>query len=171
MVNYHLNSVYSLLRSMNITWTTSRFRHPKQDSRSQADFKKIQIESIKFYTGHVSMDQIDFQFQDRAPFGQQSTTKRLWIKKGYRTQAARQQHFFGALCATDDETEALIAPHVDKEVRSRHIKQISEKTDVVRHAVVIIDDTDWHRRLLTEKLSNVSMMKRTPYSQELNLNE
>lgn len=39
-VNYHQNSIYNLLKSMNITWTTSRSKHPKQDSESQEDFKK-----------------------------------------------------------------------------------------------------------------------------------
>lgn len=39
-VNYHQNSIYNLLKSMNITWTTSRSKHPKQNSESQEDFKK-----------------------------------------------------------------------------------------------------------------------------------
>lgn len=39
-VNYHQNSIYNLLKSMNITWTTSRSKHPKQDSESQENFKK-----------------------------------------------------------------------------------------------------------------------------------
>ncbi|MFT7216297.1 MAG: hypothetical protein ACI8R8_001364 [Paraglaciecola sp.] len=41
-VNYHQNSIYNLLKSMNITWPTSRSKHPKQDSEIQKDFKKIQ---------------------------------------------------------------------------------------------------------------------------------
>jgi transposase len=28
-VNYHQNSIYKLLKSLNITWTTSRSKHPK----------------------------------------------------------------------------------------------------------------------------------------------
>jgi transposase len=39
-VNYHQNTIYNLLKSMNITWKTSRSKHPKQDSESQEDFKK-----------------------------------------------------------------------------------------------------------------------------------
>lgn len=29
-ISYHQNSIYKLLKSLNITWTTSRSRHPKQ---------------------------------------------------------------------------------------------------------------------------------------------
>jgi hypothetical protein len=31
---------------------------------------------------------------------------------------------FGAVCPATGETEALIAPHVDKEMISRHLEQI-----------------------------------------------
>jgi transposase len=39
-VNYHQNSSYKLLKSLNITWTTSRSKHPKQSEEAQEDFKK-----------------------------------------------------------------------------------------------------------------------------------
>jgi transposase len=39
-VNYHQNSIYKLLKSLNITWTTSRSKHPKQSEEAQEDFKK-----------------------------------------------------------------------------------------------------------------------------------
>jgi transposase len=75
---------------------------------------------------------------------------------------------FGAVCPATGETEALIAPHVDKEMMSRHLEQISVKTEVGRHAVVIMVGALWHQTLLAEELSNVSMMKLPPYSPELN---
>jgi transposase len=39
-VNYHQNSIYKLLKLLNITWTTSRSKHPKQSEEAQEDFKK-----------------------------------------------------------------------------------------------------------------------------------
>jgi transposase len=39
-VNYHQNSIYKLLKSLNITWTTSRSKHPKQSEEAQEDLKK-----------------------------------------------------------------------------------------------------------------------------------
>ena len=39
-VNYHQNSIYNLLKSLNITWTTSRSKHPKQSQEAQDEFKK-----------------------------------------------------------------------------------------------------------------------------------
>jgi transposase len=39
-VDYHQNSIYNLLKSLNISWTTSRSKHPKQSQEAQDEFKK-----------------------------------------------------------------------------------------------------------------------------------
>jgi transposase len=39
-ISYHQNSIYKLLKSLNITWTTSRSKHPKQSEEAQENFKK-----------------------------------------------------------------------------------------------------------------------------------
>jgi transposase len=39
-VNYHQNSIYNLLKSLGISWTTSRSKHPKQSKEAQENFKK-----------------------------------------------------------------------------------------------------------------------------------
>jgi transposase len=39
-ISYHQNSIYKLLKSLNITWTTSRSTHPKQFEEAQENFKK-----------------------------------------------------------------------------------------------------------------------------------
>jgi hypothetical protein len=104
---------------------------------------------------------VDFWFQDEARIGQRNTTTRLWATKGSRPRAVRQQQFesayiFGAVCPATGETEALIAPHVDKDLMTRHLEQISAKTEVGRHAVVIMDGAGWHQASLVEDISNVS---------------
>jgi hypothetical protein len=135
--------------------------------------KKLPIETILTIPGHITLDKVDFWFQDEARIGQQNTTTRLWANKGSRPRAVKQQQFeyayiFGAVCPATGETEALIVPHVDKGIMTRHLEQISARTEAGRHAVVIMDGAGWHQASLVEDISNVSIMKLPPYSPELN---
>lgn len=41
-VTYCLDNIYRLLNSLNLSWITSRSKHPKQSQEVQDDFKKIQ---------------------------------------------------------------------------------------------------------------------------------
>jgi hypothetical protein len=47
--------------------------------------------------------------------------------------------FFVAVCPSTGETDAMIVPHVDKFIMTQHLEQISAKTALVRHAVIIMD--------------------------------
>lgn len=123
--------------------------------------------------GHIALDKVEFWFQDEARIGQQNTTTRLWSMKGCRPRAVKQQQFdyaylFGAVCPATGETEALIAPYVDKNIMTLHLEQISAKTQTGRHAVVIMDGAGWHQASLVEGIRNVSILKLPPYSPELN---
>ena len=40
-ITYQLNNVYRLLNEMNLSWITSRSKHPKQSFEAQEEFKKI----------------------------------------------------------------------------------------------------------------------------------
>ena len=40
-IPYGLSTVYTLLAKLNLSWISSRSRHPKQDPDAQADFKKL----------------------------------------------------------------------------------------------------------------------------------
>jgi hypothetical protein len=88
-ISYHQNSIYTLLKSLNITWTTGRSKHPQQSEEAQDNFKKLQIETIKLIPGHIGLYKVDFWFQDEAKIRQQNTTKRLWSIKGLRPRAVR----------------------------------------------------------------------------------
>jgi hypothetical protein len=148
-INYHQNSIYKLLKSLNITWTTSRSKHPQQSGEAQKHFKKLQIAKIKLIPGHIALDKVNFWFQNDARIDQQNTTTRLWSMEGRRPSAVKQQQFdyaylFGAVYPSTGETEALIVPHVDKCIRTQHLEQISAKTALGRHAVVIIDGIKLH---------------------------
>ena len=116
---------------------------------------------------------MDFWFQDEARFGQQNTTTHLWSNKGSRPRAVKQQQFeygylFGAVCPATGETEALVAPWVNKEIMQQHLELISKRTKPGRHAVIIMDGAGWHTDDIAQEIENLSIIKLPPYSPELN---
>ncbi|KZN54311.1 hypothetical protein N482_24545, partial [Pseudoalteromonas luteoviolacea NCIMB 1942] len=40
-VNYQLGNVYRLLHSLELSWITTRSKHPKQSKEAQEAFKKV----------------------------------------------------------------------------------------------------------------------------------
>ena len=135
--------------------------------------KKFEFEKINKIPFNVTLDQVDIWFQDEARFGQQNTTTRIWAQKGTRPRAVRQQQFtyaylFGAVCVTNGNTEAVIAPISNMDVMSSHLSLISQATKDGRHAVVIMDGASWHQEYLDDSFDNLSIIRLPPYSPELN---
>ena len=135
--------------------------------------KKFCVETILNIPRHMPLERVDVWFQDEAHFGQQNTTTRLWASKGSRPRAVKQQQFeyayvFGAVCPSSGATEALIVPKANSDVMRIHLQQISDATQVGRHAVVIMDGAGWHRKHLEDEFDNLSIIRLPPYSPELN---
>ncbi|CAK1783822.1 hypothetical protein VCRA2119O147_1630001 [Vibrio crassostreae] len=148
---------------------TSRSKHPRQSQQIQDDFKKFKIETILKLPGHMGLDNVDFWFQD----GQQNTTTRLWAERGSRPRAVKQQQFeyaylFGSVCPARGIGEEMVVPWVNKDIMAEHLKQSSAVLEKGRHAVVIMDGAGWHTNDIAEQFSNVSIIKLSPYSPELN---
>jgi transposase len=135
--------------------------------------KKIKIKTISKIPRHLPTDRVDIWFQDEARIGQQNTTTRMWAPKGTRPDAIKQQqfeyaHIYGAICATNGKTEALITPNLSKKIMRDHLQLISDATEKGRHAVVIMDGAGWHIESMELAFDNLSIIKLPPYSPQLN---
>lgn len=63
---------------------------------------------------------------------------------------------FGAFCRSTGATEAIIAPHVDMNIMRKHLSLISKRTQVGRHAVIIVDGAGWQWLRQNNELANRS---------------
>ena len=140
---------------------------------SKKILKKFQIKTIFKIPGYVALERVDIWLQDEARFGQQNTTTRLWAETGSRPSAVKQQQFeyaylFGSVCVTNGASEAMVVPYVNKDIMRSHLQQISDRTPIDRHAVVIMDGAGWHTEDIASDFKNLSVIKLPPYSPELN---
>lgn len=108
-------------------------------------FKNFRMATMLNTPGHVALDRIDAWFQYETRFCQQNTITRIWAKRGTRPRAIiRQQQFesaylYGAVCPATGATQAIIAPHINREYVYEHLKLISSAKTFGRHALVIMD--------------------------------
>lgn len=119
---------------------------------------------------------MDVWFQDEARVGQQGTVTRLWAVKGTRPRVVRQQQFnytyiFGAVCPQRDEAVGLIMPYANSATMEIHLKHISMKIPVGRHAVIVLDQAGWHTSNKIKKFENITLISLPAASPELNPTE
>jgi hypothetical protein len=77
---------------LGFSWITCRSKLPEQSQTAQDEFIKLPIEMILTIPGHITLDKVDFWFQDEVRIGQ-NTAIRLWANKGSRPRAVKQQQF------------------------------------------------------------------------------
>lgn len=160
---------------INLNWAGSL--HAQSPLNNPLTYKKslknFQFQTIAKIPFNISLEQVDVWFQDEARFGQQNTTTRIWAQKGSRPRAIRQQQFtyarlFGAVCVTNGNTEAIVAPVSNMDVMSSHLALISQATQPGRHAVVPMDGASWHQEYLAAEFHNLTIIHIPPYFSELN---
>ncbi|TNZ06215.1 hypothetical protein CGK55_20210 [Vibrio parahaemolyticus] len=62
----------------------------RQEKPSTGGFEKIKIETMLKIPEHIALEYVDVWFQDKARFGQQNTTTRLWTEKATHPRAVKQ---------------------------------------------------------------------------------
>jgi transposase len=119
---------------------------------------------------------LEVWFQDEARVGQQGTLTRLWAKKGSRPRAPRDLRYdwayiFGAACPARGVGAALVMPHANGFAFAKHLEVISAAVAPGAHAVVIIDGAGYHAASKFKIPHNITLIRLTPYSPELNAAE
>jgi len=94
-------------------------------------------------------------------------------RKKARPRSVKQQQFeyaylFGAICPATGATEALILPVINMDGMREYLRLISERTELGRHAVIVVDGAAFHQEYLAEEFENITIIKLPPYSPELN---
>lgn len=170
-VSYALSTTYTLLEKLNLSWISSRSRHPKQSQQLQTDLKNFSEAVLASLPDDTKPDQVDIWFQDETRVGQQGSITRIWAEKGTRPRAVRQQQFeysyiYGAVCPSTGQSVGLILPCVNMIAMTAHLEAISQQVPEGRHAIIIVDGAAWHSAKLN--LHNITLLKLPPYSPELN---
>jgi DDE superfamily endonuclease len=92
---------------------------------------------------------IEIWFADEARVGQKNKITRRWAKRGTRPIAPRDQrtastYIFGAVCPHEGKGAALILPACNTEAMNLHLVEIAKAVAPKAHAVILVDQADWH---------------------------
>lgn len=104
--------------------------------KSLASFlKAFRLETI-LTSGYLPFDRGDIWFEDKARFGKQNITTRMWVPKGSRSRTIKLRQFeyaylFGAVCPSNGNTEALIAPYSYSDIMKEYLSLIFQATPSV----------------------------------------
>jgi len=169
-----MSTIYNILHRLGLVWISSRSKSPNIDIRAQEAFKKnFKKEVERVIPETVPLNQVDIWFQDEARIGQQGSITRTWAPKGTRPRVVRQRQFcnayiFGAVCPQNGFAEAFVSPYANTQAMSINLKQISDRTQEKRHAVVVLDRAAWHTTKSLAQFENISLLPLPPASPELN---
>ncbi|CAC9982017.1 hypothetical protein [uncultured Gammaproteobacteria bacterium] len=141
--------------------------------RHKAYIKNFKQKVVDALPADTDLNKVDVWFQDETRVGQQGSITRMWVPKGSRPRAIRQQQFeyayiFGAACPAKDKALGLVLPLANTDGMIEHLRLISKATEKDRYAVVIMDRAAWHTTGKIKCFDNIIPMPLPPYAPELN---
>jgi transposase len=121
----------------------------------------------------VTGKRVQIWFEDEARFGQQGSLTRVWARSGSRPTAVRQTQYdylwaMGAVCPATGQSVGLLVPHLDAQMVSLFLHQVSEQLDPDVVAVLLWDQAGFHTSSAVVVPENIRLLALPPYSPELN---
>jgi hypothetical protein len=97
----------------------------------------------------------------------------LTAKRGTRPRAPHDQrtkwaYIFGAICPGKGKGAGLVMPYCDTPAMEAHLEEISRTVDPGAHAVLILDQAEWHTSPKLDIPDNITLLPLPPRSPELN---
>lgn len=119
---------------------------------------------------------IEIWFQDEARVAQKGTVTYVWARCGTRPRAMQDTRYkwtylFGALCPQRAVGAGMVMPRANIGAMNLHLAEIAKAVAPGAHAVLVLDGAGWHVSNKLVVTENISLLKLTPYSPELNLIE
>lgn len=83
-------------------------------------------------------------------------------------QRTASTYIFGAICPKDGKGAALVLPHCNTEAMNLHLAEIATQIAPGAHAVLILDQADWHLSGRLAVPANITIVPLPPKCPELN---
>ena len=115
---------------------------------------------------------VEVWFQDEMRVGQKNKLTYRWARKGSRPRAAHDQrtqstYLFGVVCPEHGTGAALVLPFCNTEAMQLHLDEIAATVTAGAHAILILDQTDWHGAKKLKIPNNISLLQLPPRAPEL----
>ena len=96
----------------------------------------------------------------------------MWAERGSRPRAVRQTEYkwgyvFGAVDPMTGSSSALIAPTVNTELMSTHLRMIAQEAGDAVHVVLVLDGAGWHKAKALKIPESMTLLFLPPYAPEL----
>ena len=171
-VQYSLSGVYELLHRLNLAVLVPRPQHRRNDPEAMRQWAQHAPLFIREVQQKYPDQRIAVWFQDEARIGQQGTLTRVGAERGSRPRAVRQTEYkwgyiFGAVDPLTGQSSALIAPTVNTDLMSHHLRMIAQEAGDDVHVVLVLDGAGWHKAKNLRVPESMTLHFLPPYSPEL----
>ncbi len=97
---------------------------------------------------------------------------RVWSQRGGRPRAVRQTEYqwgyvLGAVNPLTGQSSALIAPTVNAQLMSTHLRMIAQEAGPDTHVVLVLDGAGWHKAKSLKVPTSMTLLFLPPYAPQL----